>query len=242
MDKIDISKLTRNDKKIKSMLKQKDNFITIDNDAYVLFPERYEKKELAILANTCQVLGIVALVVGNNYALMKIPNLLEMTPDEIEQVEINEDVYYKFTFNKGDILINNVNVVQKSDKAYAFFELFILQGKIPWYVEYKDIVTIFSNLEKYTGLKAVKNTLVIETLAGVITKVKDNLELDYRLAIKKDSDLLKIQPEYVGLMDVYYSFKSTTNKLLGNFFSKAINSSVLYPEKEISDLEKMLRE
>jgi hypothetical protein len=68
------------------------------------------------------------------------------------------------------------------------------------------------------------------------------LEKDYRLAINTEGDLKKVKPAYVGLMDVYYSFKSTTNKLLGNFFNKAINSSILYPEKEMSDLEKVLRE
>ena len=242
MEKLDVTKLKRNDKKIKSLLKLTDTFVTINSDAYVLFPERYEKKDLAILGNTCQVLGIFAIVVGNEYGLTKMPNMLELVPDEIEQVEINDEVFYKFTFNKGDVLINNTNIVKKSDKAYDFFELFMMQGKIPWYVDYTDIVTIFSNLEKYTGLKAVKNSLVIETLSGVITKVEDNPEIDYRLAIKKESDLVKIKPEYVGLMDVYYSYKSTTNKLLGNFFSKAINSSILYPEKDMSDLEKTLRE
>jgi len=242
MDKLDISKLKRDDKKIKSLLKQSDTFITINSDCYVLFPERYEKKDLAVLSNTSQVLGIFAIVVGNTYGLTKIPNLVELVPDEIDQVEINNEIYYRLTFNKGDVLINNINIVKKSDKAYDFFETYILQGKIPWYIEYEDIITVFANLEKYTGLKAIKNTLVIETLASVITKVKNNPEIDYRLAIKKESDIVKIKPEYVGLMDVYYSFKSTTNKLLGNFFSKAINSSILYPEKDMSDLETALRE
>ena len=242
MEKIDISKLKRDDNYVKSFLKKVDNFIIVNTDCYVLFPARYENKELALLANTSQVLGVFAIVIGNKYGITKIPNLVEMVPDEIDQVEINNDIYYRFTFNKGDVLINNINIVKKSDNAYNFFELFILQGKIPWYVEYTDVVEIFKHLEKYTGLKAVKNTLVIETLMGIITKVKNNPEIDYRLAIKKESDLDKISPEYVGLMNVYYSYKSTTNKLLGNYFNQAINSSILYPEKKISDLEQVLRE
>jgi len=242
MDKLDISKLQRDDDFIKKLLKYKDTFISIEADAYVLFPERFEKKELAILSNTCQVTGILAIVVGNKYGITKIPNLVEMLPDEIDRVEVEDDVYYKFTFNKGDVLINNTNIVKKSDKAYDFFELLMIQGKIPWYINYIDMVEIFLNLEKYTGLKAIKNSTVVEALTAIITKVKGNNELDYRQAINKDSDLNKVIPDYVGLSNIYYSFKSTPNKLLGNFFTKAVNSSILYPEEDMSDLEKSLRE
>ena len=242
MEKINISNLKRNDVKIKNALKFKDTFVTINDDAYILFPERYERKDLAELKNTSRILGITAIVIGNEYGLTKIPALIDTVPDEIEQVEIENDVYYMFKYNRGDIIIENTHIVKKAIKAYDFFELFIMQGKIPWYVDYQDLISIFNNLEKYTGMKAIKNILVVETLAGIITKVKNNPEVAYRLAIKKEIDLKKIIPDYIGLMNVYYSYKSTTNKVLGNFFTKAINSSILYPEKDISDLEDALRE
>jgi D-ribose pyranose/furanose isomerase RbsD len=86
MEKLDITKLKRNDVKIKSLLKKVDNMIIIDSDAYVLFPERYERKDLATLSNTCHVQGVFAIVVGDTYGVTKIPNLIETIPDEIEQV------------------------------------------------------------------------------------------------------------------------------------------------------------
>lgn len=242
MESIDIKKLKRNDKKIKSYLKMTDTFVTITEDSYILFPEKYEKKDLATLSNTCSILGIAALVVGNEYALLKIPTNIETSPEDIENVEIENEVYYKFHYSKNSVIIENTNIVKKMVKAYDFFDLFIMQGKIPWFVEYEDLISIFANLEKYTGLKAIKDTLVVETLAGIITKVKNKPEIDFRLAIKKPEDMKKYDPEYVGLMNVYYSYKSTTNKVLGNFFTKSINSSILYPEKNVSDLEDALRE
>ena len=242
MEKIDISKLKRNDAKIKKALSFKDTFVFINEPAYILFPERYERKDLAELTNTSRILGIVAIVIGNEYGLTKIPAIMDTVPDEVDQVEIEEEIYYMFKYGKGDIIIENTNIVKKAIKAYDFFELFIMQGKIPWYVNYQDLISIFNNLEKYTGMKAVKSTLVVETLAGIITKVKNNPEIDFRRAIQKELDLKKILPDYIGLMDVYYSYKSTTNKVLGNFFTKAINSSILYPEKDTSDLEDVLRE
>jgi hypothetical protein len=91
-------------------------------------------------------------------------------------------------------------------------------------------------------MKATENILLLEVLTAVITRLKENPLVEIRNVIKKKEDLKKLEYIYVGLSDVYYSYRSTTSKLLGNYFKKAINSSILYPEKEISDLEKVLRE
>ena len=242
MEKLDISSLKRNPNIIKKHFKKVGESIITDIETRIYFPERYEKKELAVLANTSRVTGVVAVVIGNEYAVMAIPTMVEFTPTEINQVEINNDVYYEFVIEKGMDVISNTKVIKTANKAYEFFELMIIQGKIPWYIDYMDLIAIFNNFKKYTGMGATENMLAVEILAAIISRVKGNLNKDYRLAIKKEEDLNKIPLEYVGLMDVYHSYKSTTNKLLGNYFTKAINSTILYPEKDISDLENVLRE
>jgi len=242
METIDISKLKRNANAVKKHLKKKGSTIVTDVETKVYFPERFERKDLAVLGNTSRVTGVVAIVIDNNYGLLSIPTMIEMSPTEINQVEINDELYYEFIIEKGMDLISNTNVMQTADKAYEFFELIIMQGKIPWYIGYMDLVTIFSNFKKYTGMGATEHMLTVEVLAAIITKTKADLNKDYRLAIKKPDDINKIPLEYVGLMDVYHSFKSSTNKLLGNYFTKAINSNILYPEKDVSDLEDELRE
>ena len=242
MEKMDISKLKRNPGIIKKHFKKVGETIVTDILTKIYFPERYVKKELAILANTSRVTGVVAVVINNEYAVMAIPVMVEMTPSEINQVEIDDEVYYEFIIEKGMDVISNTKVVKTANKAYEFFELLIIQGKIPWYIDYMDIVPIFNNFKKYTGMGATENMLVVEILTAIISRVKNNLSKDYRLVLKSTEDVKKIPLQYVGLMDVYHSYKSTTNKLLGNYFTKAVNSTILYPEKDISDLENALRE
>ncbi len=242
METLDITKLKRDPNYIKSNLIMKDEFTLTKKDTYIVFPEKYEKKDLAELGNVCLVTGVFAIVMGDRYGVMTIPNHIEITPVEIEQVDINGDVYYRLFIEANTDIFSNNNIVKKSDRVYNLLDLFLMQGKVPWYIEYEDLVKVFTNVGKYTGLTATDKLLPVETIISIISKYKKDLTKDYRLVINKPQDLKTKPVEYVGLMDVYYTYKSTVSKLLGNFFKKAIDSTILYPEKEVTDIENVLRE
>ena len=78
--------------------------------------------------------------------------------------------------------ISNTKLIKDPFGAYDFFDLYLMQGKVPWYITYEDLIDIFSNFKKYTGMKATENMLVVEILTAITTRWRKDLQIFPNLA------------------------------------------------------------
>jgi hypothetical protein len=121
-------------------------------------------------------------------------------------------------------------------------ELLLIQAKIPWYLSYRDIVDIFEKMPKYVGAKIKEDILTVELLTSIIARIKEDKRKQYRVYANEigKNDFSKIT--WVGLENIFFTFNSTISKIAGSYMELGIVSSIINPEKEVSDLEHVLRE
>jgi len=244
MISIDISGFKRDPEYFKTILKQSDNKVVTKKDLIVLFPQKFVDKGLTDLGVESYVLGIIAIVDPDTekYTVLKIPGRLQMMPMEIEKVLIDDTEYVMLEFEANTDLISDARVVKEVDFMFDIFDTLLIKGKMPWYLNYRDPVDVFAKMKKYTGTKAANNRMTFELLTSIIARYKDNKKIQYRNYVNEAGKEIPESLAWVGLENIFYSFNSTLSKVAGAYMELGIVSAILDPEKEISDLEHVVRE
>ena len=237
MDRIESKRFKRNPEVIKNMIKKEGYKVIALEELYVIFPSKFVDKGLTILGNISEVFGVIAVVDKDyNYGLYTIPARIDIEPSSIEEIEIDGVIYVKLTIEKHQLLFSSTKIVKNADITYPLFDLLIMQGKVPFYLEYEDLLEVFTNLPKYAGTKVGSHYLPIEIVISIIARDSKNPDIEYRWT-KGDK-----KPMWIGLTNIYYSYKSTLAKIAGNYFKQGVIAAVVKPEKSVTDVEYALRQ
>ena len=237
-------KLTRDPNYIKSLLKDTDDALITNKDLFVMFPQKFIDRDLSSLGNTCHILGLISIIDidSKKYSVTTVPARLETQPSEIDTTIVNNMEYVVLKIDKDSEFITSKKVLKESDFVFDVMDLLLIIGKIPRYYDYNDIVKIFANVRKYTGEKAADNQLTFELLTAMVARDAEDWNKYYRDILESMKDVGKKDLAWVGLENIWFSFRSTLSKLAGAYMKKGVVSAIINPEKEISDLEHVLRE
>jgi len=239
MDNFESKSAKRNKNKINSYLKKRSNVVTTSKNLYIIFPEKFVDKNMSVLGDTCFVLGVVAIMDDDkNYSTSIIPTRVKVQPSEISTVLIDEIPHTVLHIDANSDLISDINLIKDLDVVHDIYELFLIQGKIPWYLDENDIHKVFGNASKYTGSKVSNSLLTFEMLVATIARVESDPKIELRIALNKNQ---KPKAFYLGLSDVWYMTSSTISKLARASMKLGVVSSVLNKEDEISSLERVIR-
>lgn len=226
--------LTRDKDFIQKNLYIKDNKIYTKQKTIIEFPKWYENKELLDIQNTVYLYGIFATIIDNKYSVSVIPTLVNTTPIVVNEIERNGEVYTQFVYGKDDCIIDSTNVVKKDLLSYNLFEGFFIYAKIPWFIDYEDLIKIMDNILKYANSNLGSNYISTELVISFIARIKSNKAMFYRQDPKKEI-------EYVDLMNVYYSVLNTTSKISGNYFTESLVSAIVQKQDTVTKLESLVR-
>lgn len=236
----DPSVLNHNPKVIKGHFKNVGDSIRVNEDIEVFIPERYLSKKLAYIGSTVKTLQVYLIKdSNNNYGVTIAPTMLDLTPDNIKNVIVDGTVNKVLVFNKGDVFAINRNAIQDETFMYNLVEEFFLQGKVPWFLHYDHLSSLFLSAKKYAGSNIGKSMLTMELMAGIIARDPNDKSTYLRQTIesKKDADNVA----FVGLNNVYDSFDNTASKLIGGYYGVGVSVASVKPEKETSVVSTMLR-
>jgi len=226
--------MKRDPKFISSMLYRKNGKIYCKEKCTIEFPKWYINKELAKIEEQSKVYGIFAICIGDKYSVSVIPTLCYTVPILVNEIEKDDMEYVQFVYNKDDPIIDNELSIKHELLSYYFFEGYFMYARVPWYIEYEDLVRIMDNLPKYANSNVGGVWIANELLVSFITRFsKDKLEY-HRQHIKEPFD-------FVELMNVFYSVKSPTLKLGGNYFNNALVSGIVQKTKSETKLDKLAR-
>lgn len=241
---VDLSKLKRNPDKVKKDLKELDNGqVVTTKGCKIYIPLRYEEQSLAEIGTQITTLAFFAIVNdSNDYAVSKALTKIKTKPDEIGQVKIEDDVYMELTYLPGSVIIENIEVAMDSNLLYGVWNEFISKGKLPWFIDYRDLSEIFKESSHYTGVKLGANHVIWEMIAADISRNPKNLHQQYRYIIKDKKDLETNPPAVVKLNSVTYGATNTTTKLLGSYFDEGLASALVNPSTKTEDIETLLRQ
>jgi len=241
MDVYESKDLKYNPTAIKSKLKTISNTISTSVDLTILVFGKFVDKDMTILDNVCKVMGVIAVMDDNkNYSIMTVPGVFDVEPNAIEDIEVDGEHYYGLRIEGGDSFISDTSIVKDNSYVYKLFNTLILNGKVPFFLGYNDMLTIFKNLPKFTGSKLGTDSLPFEIFISMIARNKKDPTKDFRLDLKTSKDF-NTKPEWVGLSNIYYSYGSTLSKVAGSYFKTGTLVATINKSKEPTKLEKILR-
>lgn len=240
MDILDIKKFKRDKKIISSLIKITDNNYIAKEDLFIMLPKKFIELHIGDIDNTVTTLSVLAVFNKDlKYGVINIPAMVKITPDSIDEVEVGSDTYYKLTISKGNSVIDSRDVVIDGDIGYNVFNIMLVKGVVPWYINYLDLVKIFENIPKYTGTKLESYMSIVKIMIALSARSKDDPNKPYRYIIKKSDEVKDIH--WVGLNNIYYTYNSTASKVFGSYMKAGMISAIVNPETKPTKLENLVR-
>lgn len=234
---MDITKLVRTENKvIKELYEVKDKLLC-KKEAKVYIPEDYFQKGLAIDGEELKILAHFPIVVGNNYEMMNANCMVSTNPSIINRVEIEGVKFREYTYELGDAIIDNLNILKSPTLVYDIFYEIKANGHIPWYFNKDDLLGLFRTAEKYGNAKFDVDNAILELIASVLVRSPKDRKVLYR-NLEKWED----HPLYVALKSVGYGATNTTAKLIGADFQEGVTSALTNVSKNNETIEDALRE
>lgn len=219
---------------IEKKLKVVGNKVFTTEKTIIEFPAWYESKKFVSVEDVTYVYGIFAIIIGDTYSVSRIPTMIPTNPIMINEIDRDGETYIQYIYGKDDCLIENTTVLRHKLLSYTYFEAYFMYARIPWFVEYEDLLRITDNLPEYANSDAGGNFIANELITSFVTRSSANKETFYRQVQKGDYT-------YIDMMNVYYSALNTLNKIGGNRFNEGIVSALVQKETSPTQLENIVR-
>jgi hypothetical protein len=205
-------------------------------------PYRYSERGLGEVGVETRIYGCFPVIFENGeYTLCNVTAVMFINPFKTSVVEIDEVEYHQFEFRAGDVVIKNTEVVRDDLLMYNIFDEFIFKGKIPWYMGYEDVGKLFDTAKSHGGSDVAGNYEVIELIASMVTRSKNDRSKYIRSVTKSYADTVSSNIDFVPLSSIFYSVNSTVNKIAGSYFSDGVVSALVTPTTKVDKIESILR-
>ncbi len=239
---MDISTMVRDPKKIKAVLKEKDNTLLTTTGCKIYIPKRYIERKMAVVGAEIQIVGILTIVVEDKYySVMRVPSMLTIQPSEILADKVLDEDYLVFSFDPGAVVISNLNIVMNIFLIYDIYNEIIAKGHVPWSFTYEDLGKLFADSKKYTGDQLSRTNVILEMIASTVSRNPKNLMEFYRHQIQTEEAEKAINPKFIPFRSVLYGANNTTAKLLGAYFDDSLISALVNPSERTEGVETILR-
>ena len=239
---MDISVLQRDAKKALSAVREDGNSLVALRRCKILVPEAFFGAQLGVLGEEIRIAGIYALIVDDKYyGVSSADALMQIEPTSTNVVDIDGLKYMEFTFEPGDRVIVNLNLVKTATLVYRVYDMMIAKGKIPWYVSYDDLALIFTTAKIHAGADLGVDNVILEMIVSSIARdPKDRMKY-YRHAGMTAADVTNNPPDFIALRSVAFSATNTTAKLLGSYLQEGVSSALVSPSERTESIENLLR-
>ena len=219
--------LVRNDSYIKSLLKKVDDQVLVTEDLYILIPDRYYEKGLAIREDKESVFGMFSICSGGYYTFHSICAMIETEPSRIVETTIDGVGYSRMEYDAGDAIVSRIDLINNPAIIFIQFNEFLFGGKPPIGIGYVDLLRSFDKMTKYSGLSSIKAVAVIEVMIMAISKSMEDSSIPY-----KDTDMVD-DPNFRPMDDVGGVVQGVLNRMAGAGFNQGLVESLM-EEKPVS--------
>lgn len=236
-----IEQLKRDPKAIASCLRAlPDDRLITTKPCCIYVPVQYENCGLAKIEIDKYILGIFALVMGDEYCVFMVDAMVSIDPVSTNKVKIHGDEYYEFSFDAGSTVIKNMNTVKTDTITYVIFDQFFQKGNIPWYVGYEELGRIFDTAKKYAGANIGTEREVTQLIASIVARDPRDRNKSYRTSVSSLEDVHRMPPRFIPLMGISAA-TNTMTKIGGSYFSKGLVSALINPAERPERIETILR-
>lgn len=237
-------KFIRNPQVVTDNLREiSDGRLVTVNGCKIYIPARFLEKNLAQISPEKYICGICAIVVDDlHYGVLSVNSMIGIEPSSTNHVQFDGDEYFEFVFDKGAVVINNLNLVRTDTLTYRIYDEFISNGRVPWYMDYEDMARLFETALDYAGANVGRQHEITEMIVSLIARNEKDRSKYYRQTVKSKEDLATDPPVFIPLKSGPYSATNTTNKLAGNYFEEGVRSAIISPSTRVENIENLLRQ
>jgi len=207
----------------------------------IQIPVRFTEIGLGEIGINTFTYGFFPIIFDTIYAVMNVCAMVELNPSKLTRVKIEDVEYYEFYFDPGQVVIKASDLVKRETLMYNVFDEFVFKGKLPWYAQYEDVGKLFDTAMYHAGSKVAQNVEVIEFVASMISRSKDDRTKYIRTLANSYSDVTIDKVDFVPLKSVFYSVNSTLNKIAGSYFNDGITSALVQKSEQAEKIEKIIR-
>lgn len=236
--------LKRDDKHIKSLLSEtKDGRLIALKDIDIVFPEDYLTAKLAKMDEKFQLLGVFAFVdlEAKKYAVFSIPARVYANISEMFTFKNQDEVQRVLHYTRGDTILETMDVMAEEQLSYYIYHHFTALGRVPWFMNYDDILKIYDKDSYYIGKSLINIPQVLEMIQSNIARDPKNDKFMYRDTVKNYDEVDSKMPNWVALRNISLGATDTYNKLLGSYYEDGLTSGLAEKSKKITRIEKILR-
>lgn len=200
-------------------------------------PTVYADRDLLSVGSTALSLGILQMRINGMFTT----NLLLLTKIEIEfesdrQVEEDGYQYTVLEVLPGQALIKNSVIVKNPNLIYSIFMVFIALGRIPPFLDYNTVQSIFDNDNLLCGVSLGVNHAIWEMIYAHMYRDKQDPYKVFRYTPMTN------EPQIVALHNISHGPRSTSSKLIGAYMADGLVSALVDTNpKEPSIVENLLR-
>lgn len=219
-----------------------DGSIITKKGCRIYIPGRFVEKGLAIIGAEVHILGIFAITVEDKYyGVSSATAMMRIEPSSTATILVDDEEYVEFTFDPGSTVIASTDLVKNNALLYEINEEIISKGRVPWYLTYDDLGSLYSSAEHHAGTRLGANDAILEMIAATVARDPDDLTRYYRQSVKTPEDLKTKKPVYVPFRNIAFGASNTTAKLMGAYFEDGLTSALVNPAEKLEDIEELLR-
>lgn len=240
---MDPTRLTRDASKVHAALRTTaDKAVVALKPVKIYIPERYLEKNLASVGAITSIVGIFAITVDDKYYGVSTTNaMLQITPSATATVKLDGETYLEFSFEAGSTVFKTVDLLRNDVLVYYIFDMFIAKGRIPWYLNYYDVLELFSTADRFAGVRLGPSHAILEMIASAIARDPSDRTKFYRHTVKTNDEVLKRPPAIVALRSIGLGATNTTARLMGAYWNEGLTSALVNPSDRVENIEELLR-
>jgi len=240
---VDVGQLKRDRTRtliLKALTELEDGSVIAAKDLEIHIPKRFVENGMAsvsdVVSSVCA-MGVVIPKEGVYSPLIALSDAI-LVPLSIRETNIQGNQYLVLEFSKGDTVIQSLNYIMDPNKPYAFTMEFYYYAKIPWYMDHRDVRSLFDNAKAECGETVGSSFQVPRVLTSLMFRDPDNLDQAYRYspAAKEGRP-----PVIVGLNNGSMLIDGTFAKITGGYLQDNTLGAMVNPDTKVTDYERIMR-
>jgi hypothetical protein len=233
---MEISHLKRDAKIVHGALKEVGDSLVALKPLKVYVPEHYLSCNLLNVSDKVSMVAIFGIVVGGFYSVSIADAMCITEPTSVTVVTIENSKYYEMSYETGDKVMTNVNLVQANNILIVLYNDFLGRANIPWYFDYDELSAIFETCRLHAGASLQTDQAIIELLVSITARQQKDKRLFYR------HDNKQYRPAYIGIANVAFQANDTYTKLAGGYFNDGLTSTLVTPTTTNEELVSLIRQ
>lgn len=205
----------------------------------VHLPKRFINNGMAVITEKVTTAAVLGLVIpGVAYAPLVAVLSVTLLPLSNREITVDGEQYLVLEFEEGDILIENINVLQETSDAYTFHMEFENYARKPWYLNKDDLSSMYDNSAAESGMKVGTSPQVVRVFHSLMFRDPTNLENPYR---NSKAMLEGKEPIIVGLNNSPLLADGMFAKLMGGYMRDNTVAAIVNQDTKVTVQEKIMK-